>query len=274
MFRLFLVLSALLVTNLTFAIEPEVDPIKVDLFVDPVEQQSGSMFIGAHFTIEPNWHLYWRYPGDTGLPTQVKFTLPEGGTSGPILWPSPVKFSQAGGLVGFGYEHEVVLMSEVKIPPGKSAEEISIDARWVGCSIKLCVPGKASFKLKGSELGKTTTSKIQDLSVWRDKLPKEINPGIALVEVHRSPVADAARQTFEVVYDWKSAPGKLEWFPDLGRNFKIFDTNIKTEGQRSVVTFSLERLATAPADLKEISAEVVQEQSGKRVGFGHKIEIN
>jgi len=34
--------------------------------------------LGFKFTIAPGWHIYWKNPGDSGLPTEVKLNLPEG----------------------------------------------------------------------------------------------------------------------------------------------------------------------------------------------------
>src|SRR5690349_1290830 len=38
---------------------------------------------------EEGWHTYWRNPGDSGLPTTLAWTLPEGWKSGDIAWPYP-----------------------------------------------------------------------------------------------------------------------------------------------------------------------------------------
>ncbi len=36
-----------------------------------------------------NWHVYWRNPGDSGLPPEVAWTLPAGFSAGPLQWPAP-----------------------------------------------------------------------------------------------------------------------------------------------------------------------------------------
>lgn len=250
--------------------ENDIVPVKAELLVDPVQQEADSTLIGVRFKIDPEWHLYWRYPGDTGLATQIKFSLPPGSYASEIMWPTPVKFMQAGGLVGYGYENEVILLSNVRIPASERGKDITIEARWIGCSMKLCVPGRATFKIKGSELGKSDNSKTQDLTSWRAKLPSSLTADVAAVEVHKSE-GSSVRRSFEVVYDWKAAPGNLEWFPDLGRSHKIFNTIIKTEGVKSTVTFELEKLASASANINEIYIEIVKGEAGNRQGYFHKI---
>ena len=30
------------------------------------------IYLGLHFKLKPDWKIYWKYPGDTGLPTSLK----------------------------------------------------------------------------------------------------------------------------------------------------------------------------------------------------------
>ena len=48
-----------------------------------------------------HWHTYWRNPGDSGLPTRLKWTLPNGFAAGDIQWPHPKKLP-LGSLMNFG----------------------------------------------------------------------------------------------------------------------------------------------------------------------------
>ena len=50
-----------------------------------------TVLAGIHLTMQPGWHTYWRYPGDAGIATSLKWTLPPGITAGPIQWPVPDK---------------------------------------------------------------------------------------------------------------------------------------------------------------------------------------
>ena len=42
-------------------------------------------------TSNPNWHTYWRNPGDAGLATTIEWELPAGLSAGAIQWPVPHK---------------------------------------------------------------------------------------------------------------------------------------------------------------------------------------
>jgi DsbC/DsbD-like thiol-disulfide interchange protein len=102
---------------------------------------------GIRLEMEKGWHTYWRNPGDSGLPTRVKWDLPEGFAAGEILWPYPIRFG-TGPLMSYGYEHEVLLPVEVRVPASFAGAEVRLLARvdWLECQ-EACIPGKAEVSL-------------------------------------------------------------------------------------------------------------------------------
>ncbi len=96
---------------------------------------------------EGGWHVYWKNPGDSGLPPEAEWTLPEGVTAGDFHWPAPHAIPLAT-LMNYGYEHEIVLPFEVAIPatmqPGDTLE-MTADANWLIC-LETCIPEKATLK--------------------------------------------------------------------------------------------------------------------------------
>ena len=57
----------------------------------------------------PGWHTYWQFPGDAGIPTEIKWKLPPGWKAGPIQWPIPLKLNEPGDIQIYGYHDEVLL---------------------------------------------------------------------------------------------------------------------------------------------------------------------
>jgi len=45
--------------------------------------------VGLSLQHQPQWHTYWKNPGDSGLPTQLSWQLSAGAAAGQIAWPSP-----------------------------------------------------------------------------------------------------------------------------------------------------------------------------------------
>jgi len=105
------------------------------------------LLVGLRLQMEPGWHTYWRNPGDSGLPTKVKWELPDGFSAGTIRWPRPIRFN-TGPLVSYGYEHEVLLSVELQVPAHFSSRDVRLIARvsWLECQ-DVCLPGKAELAL-------------------------------------------------------------------------------------------------------------------------------
>ncbi|HUQ27643.1 MAG TPA: protein-disulfide reductase DsbD domain-containing protein [Usitatibacter sp.] len=103
--------------------------------------------VGLKLRMEPHWHTYWKNPGDSGLPTKIEWVLPAGWKAGPIQWPYPHPLP-VGPLMNYGYEDEVVLLSELTPPanavPGNAA--IKARAEWLVCK-DICIPEKGELDL-------------------------------------------------------------------------------------------------------------------------------
>ena len=108
-------------------------------------------YAGLYFKLEPGWHIYWKNPGDAGLPPHIQWTLPKGITAGPMQFPVPKRLP-LGPLMDFGYEGEVyfpMMLSVAKnIKPGPVTTE---SRKPVG------VGWKTGFALAGSGWGYTFT---------------------------------------------------------------------------------------------------------------------
>ena len=77
-------------------------------------QAGGTLWLGLWLRHSPDWHTYWQNPGDSGLPTRLNWTLPEGWQAGAIAWPLPRKFP-IGDLANFGYDGDVLLAVPVTV---------------------------------------------------------------------------------------------------------------------------------------------------------------
>src|SRR5947208_201936 len=53
--------------------------VKASLLADQSAIRPGQTFrIGVRYQMAPGWHIYWRYPGDAGIPTKIDWKLPPG----------------------------------------------------------------------------------------------------------------------------------------------------------------------------------------------------
>jgi thiol:disulfide interchange protein DsbD len=109
------------------------------LVVDSYSPEKDSIIsIGLLINLQDEWHIYWRNPGDSGLPTDIEFSLPNGITASEIKFPIPKIFS-SDEIVNYGYDHQVLLMSELFIPKDYTQKEIFISAKLTSLICKeLC----------------------------------------------------------------------------------------------------------------------------------------
>ena len=134
--------------------------------------------VGLKFTIEQGWYLYWKNPGDAGLPIAVSWTLPDGYTAGELQFPTPSKFVYDD-LIAYGYKKELVLFAEIR-PGGMSAASVpALKAKldWLVCR-ESCVRGGAEVNLRIPAVDGTSLAETRQLlEKWKDLLPLPLASG-------------------------------------------------------------------------------------------------
>ncbi|MFH1567190.1 MAG: protein-disulfide reductase DsbD domain-containing protein, partial [Gemmatimonadota bacterium] len=123
---------------------PASAPARAELLADAAAIAPGSTFtLGLRLRMAEGWHTYWQYSGDAGLSTRVEWRLPPGLQAGPLVWPGPHRYEEAGGLIAYGYADEVLLYAEVTasdtLTPGRSLH-LAVAASWLACR-EICIPG-------------------------------------------------------------------------------------------------------------------------------------
>lgn len=124
--------------------------VRASLITDREAISPGDTFwLGVRYQMEPHWHIYWKNYGNTGIPTEIEWDLPEGFQVEALQWPTPSTFLMSS-LMSYVYEDEVILMARVKAPEDLSpGQSISLGAEtwWLVCDDETCIPGDASFRL-------------------------------------------------------------------------------------------------------------------------------
>lgn len=128
---------------------PPPSPVKAELLAAATAAVPGqTLEVGVVLRHDPHWHTYWIVPGDSGLPTQIQWTLPAGWSAGAIQWPHPAR-QPTGPLVNYGYEGELLLAAPIQVPASAAVgTSTTIKARveWLMCE-KVCIPGEADLTL-------------------------------------------------------------------------------------------------------------------------------
>lgn len=130
-------------------------------------------WVAIHLSIEPDWHVYWKNPGDAGVPISIEWTLPQGFEASAVEWPFPEKFT-LDDLVGFGYENEVTLLVQMT-PPSElvpnTTPSLEAKVNWLVCSSTSCQPGGTTLKLPLMVGQDSPTPQTALFSKAREKIP-------------------------------------------------------------------------------------------------------
>ena len=130
-----------------------------------------TLVVAVRQAIQPGWHTYWRNPGDSGGPTTLDWTLPDGVRAGDIVWPLPER-QRLQSLVNYGYSGDVLLPVPIEVPasarPGQVLS-LRAEALFMVCSDQMCVPDELPLGL--------------DIEVREGAAPLDPNYGAAIQAV-------------------------------------------------------------------------------------------
>jgi thiol:disulfide interchange protein DsbD len=133
------------------------DQVRAELLAHAPEGAApgAKVWVGLQLTHAPEWHTYWKNSGDSGLPTELQWTLPPGVTAGEIAWPTPRKFP-IGPLANYGYNGTVLLPVPLTVSPEFQGQQLDVklQASWLVCR-KECIPEEGSFSLRIPAQGST-----------------------------------------------------------------------------------------------------------------------
>ena len=162
-----------------------------------------TIWAGVDMKMDPDWHTYWKNPGEAGMATKIEWQLPPGVTAGEIQWPLPEKLPPAE-VTTYGYNNEVMLLVPLKIAadlkPGM-ALDLKANVSWLECKEE-CIPGSATVEAH------TATS------AGKPKLPPMPRRLIRGKAKCRSPATILiARAWWEKPANGDTRPLILEWHP-------------------------------------------------------------
>jgi thiol:disulfide interchange protein len=125
------------------------EQVEVRLISDAQTVAPGqTVVLGLEQKIIPNWHTYWKNPGDSGTSSSIEWVLPKDVTAGDILWPAPSRFD-IGTITNYGYSDQVVLLTKLTVPASQvigSSIPVEAKASWLVCE-ETCIPQDATLKI-------------------------------------------------------------------------------------------------------------------------------
>ena len=143
---------------------------------------------------DPDWHVYWRNPGDSGIPTSLTWTLPAGVSAGDIQWPYP-HTHRLGDLSNYGYGEQTLHLVPIAVATD-AADTLTLraTARWLVCK-DVCIPGEAKLELTRPVRAQAETDPdwAADFAAARAQLPGDARDWPAQFQVEGDSVSLAVQ---------------------------------------------------------------------------------
>lgn len=220
------------------------DEVKVRLVTDGKPFKAGERGrVGVHFTMQPGWHIYWKYSGQLGLPTTVNLTFSKGVTSGDLRWPAPQTFDSEVGST-YGYEKEVLLFTDVMVPTSGDplTSQVTAQISWLACDVSRCIPGKKML------LSMLDSSLVQapELFSKAEKLLPALQQTIPTQSVRKEPIevvltqgsGKVLRGQFSI--GWEVPVSDVSWYPALPLCLGLKETDVSTGNMVTEIRFGIE----------------------------------
>lgn len=223
-------------------------------------QPQTETWIGLRLNIIPRWHVYWLNPGDSGLPTKVQWTLPDGWEISDIQWPIPSRIKLLP-LVNFGFDGDVLFGFKLKIPKDASGKKvISAKASWLVCK-ESCIPEKADldFTVDVSPHAPMKNPWSISFDLLRGQQPQKniLQASIKAEDDKFNLVVSDEQKILE--------NKKLDFFPYDSQILKTDDVESKREGNS--VTLQLNKSDPFNAEAKSLRGILVTEEAALKKSF-------
>jgi DsbC/DsbD-like thiol-disulfide interchange protein len=140
------------------------------------------VWLGLAIEHQPEWHTYWKNPGDSGLPTTLDWKLSSGATAGEIAWPTPKRLP-VGPLMNYGYDGKLLLPVPVTIAPGFKGDalDVKLSAQWLVCK-DVCIPQQGEFSLRVPAQAATAAHAKLFEAAWAAQ-PQEVTVAMTSAEL-------------------------------------------------------------------------------------------
>ena len=224
--------------------------VRAELLADTKAIVPGKAFaVGLLLRMAPGWHTYWKFSGDAGLPTELKWKLPPGWKIGEIQWPIPLKTIDPGDIETYGYENEVLLTQEITPPltVDVSSVQLAAEANWLVCE-RICVPGSATLQLD-LPVGSTSQPANTDIFARYRRLVPQNLPGATVATANWSRVGSELR--LKIISETLAKFPILDFFPLPDQDTIVGHPAVQSRNHNEVV-FRIP-LESAPKNLSSIA---------------------
>ena len=208
---------------------------------------------GIEMKLQPGWHTYWRYPGDSGVPPQFDFSGSDNLKIAKVLYPAPQLHKDEAGET-IVYAGDVILPVEVTAKDPSKPVQLHLSMDYAVCE-KMCVPAKGSASLVLGPAASPNAAVQAALA----RVPEKVSAAAAGLTVKRNGAGPKPNVTVEL----PASKGTVSVFvegPSAAWALPIPKPAAQASAGRRAFTFALDGLppGTDPAKPVELTFTVVE----------------
>ncbi len=258
--------------NINTSSSEEYNTLKMDMvdvsFISTLTKiNKNNFYIGLEFKLKPDWKIYWRQPGDSGMPPTLDFSSSKNLKSFELQWPYPIKELEAANILTNVYKNNVIIPIKLSVIDVTKTLYLNTMLSFQVCK-DICIPIETNLFLKLYPGESELTDKFHNIELALSKVPVEYKKtGIKniLIKKHSK---NALIINIENAISFP--PGPLEVFLENGDNYiKILKINILENFNNNIKAKLV--LEDAVDNYKNINITLVK---GNLVAFADSININ
>lgn len=153
---------------------------------------------GIEIRLDPGWHTYWRYPGDSGVPPAFDFARSRNVKSVTVLWPAPERFADGAGGHSIGYLDDVVFPLRITALNTTIPSSLHVKLGYAVCGT-YCLPAESDLELMlFGKAGPHEPALVAAEARVPRRIPLGAGTGLAIRSVHREGSDGRERVVVEV----------------------------------------------------------------------------
>ena len=257
--------------NINTSSSEEYNTLKMDMvdvsFISTLTKiNKNNFYIGLEFKLKPDWKIYWRQPGDSGMPPTLDFSSSKNLKSFELQWPYPIKELEAANILTNVYKNNVIIPIKLSVIDVTKTLYLNTMLSFQVCK-DICIPIETNLFLKLYPGEAELTDKFHNIELALSKVPVEYKKtGIKNILINKHS-KNALIINIENAINFPSGP--LEVFLENGDHYiKILKINILENFNNNIKAKLV--LEDAVDNYKKINITLVK---GNLVAYADSINI-
>ena len=121
--------------------------VEVKFISSVTKVKKENFYIALAFSLKPGWKIYWRQPGDSGLPPNLDYNNTTNLKSLEIKWPFPSKEYEAANLLTNVYKDDVIIPIEIAVKDFTKPLNLETILNFQVCK-DICIPFETNLFLR------------------------------------------------------------------------------------------------------------------------------